>query len=171
MWVICDTTDCYLFSSNSRGQLFRSQTSRTSFPHGMSQPVIAVDDSRQGTSLAASHVYRVTGTGKYLLLGQAFGGDGHGYLRSWTAARLTGPWTSQADSPAHPFAGANDVTFAAAPWTSNIVDGELVRDGYDQNLSVSPCYLQLLYLGLDHRFSDNRSFGIGLLTQTNSTCG
>jgi hypothetical protein len=171
MWVICDTTDCYLFSSDNRGQLFRSQTSRTSFPRGMSQPVVAVDAPENSTSLAASHVYRVAGTSRYLLLGQAFGGDGHGYLRSWTATRLTGPWTSQAGSPDHPFAGANNVTFAGSPWTSDIVDGELVRDGYDQNLSISPCRLQLLYLGLDHRFSDNRSFGIGLLTQTNSRCG
>jgi hypothetical protein len=171
MWVICDTSDCHLFSSDNHGQLFRSQTSRARFPQGMTQPVVAVDDSRQGTSLAASHVYRVTGTGKYLLLGQAFGGDGHGYLRSWTATRLAGPWTSQTADPAHPFAGANNITFPAGPWTSDIVDGEIVRDGYDQNLSISPCRLQLLYLGLDHRFSDNRSFGLGLLTQTNSRCG
>ena len=171
MWVICDQRDCFLFSSDNHGHLFRSQTSRTSFPHGMTQPVVAVNDQRQGTSLAASHVYKVAGTGQYLLLGQAFGGDGHGYLRSWTATRLAGPWTPQAGSPPRPFAGAKDVTFTATPWTSDVVDGELVRDGYDQNLSVSPCHLQLLYLGLDNRFSGNQAFGIGLLTQTNSTCG
>ena len=171
MWVICDQRDCYLFSSDNRGHLFRSQTSRTRFPHGMSQPVVAVDDSRQRTSLAASHVYRVAGTGQYLLLGQAFGGDGHGYLRSWTAGRLSGPWTPQAGSPPRPFAGASNVSFAAPPWTSDIVDGELVRDGYDESLSVSPCRLQLIYLGLDPRFSGNKAFGLGLLTQTNSQCG
>jgi endo-1,4-beta-xylanase len=170
MWVICDPSNCHLFASDSHGRLLRSQTSRARFPQGMTQPVVAVDDSRQGTSLAASHVYRVTGTGKYLLLGQAFGGDGHAYLRSWTATRLAGPWTSQTGNPAHPFAGANNITFPAGPWTSDIVDGEIVRDGYDQHLSISPCRLQLLYLGLDRRFSDNRSFGLGLLTQTNSTC-
>jgi hypothetical protein len=171
MWVICDKRDCYLFSSDNRGHLFRSQTSRTRFPHGVSQPVVAVDGSRQGTSLAASHVYRVAGTGQYLLLGQAFGGDGKGYLRSWTASRLNGPWTPQAGSPPRPFAGASNVTFAAPAWTSHIVDGELVRDGYDENLSVSPCRLQLIYLGLDPRFRGNRAFGLGRLTQTNSQCG
>jgi len=169
-WVICDDTTCYLFSSDNRGHLFRSQTSKASFPNGMNQPVIAAQDAGQGSTFAASRVYQVTGTGRYLLTSQAFGGDGHGYLRSWTAPSIAGPWTSLADTPATPFAGAGNITFAGGAWTSDVVWGELIRDGVDQRLTVSPCQLRLLYLGLDHRFQDNRTFQIGLLTQTNSTC-
>jgi Glycosyl hydrolase family 62 len=170
MGVICDDTDCYLFSSDNHGHLFRSQTPKASFPNGMSQPVVAAADSGQGTTFAASRVYSVTGTGQYLLLSQAFGGDGHGYLRSWTSPRLTGPWTPLAGTSATPFAGAADITFSPSPWTSDVVAGELIRDGDDQKLTVSPCHLRLLFLGLDHAFHDNRVFRIGLLTQTNSTC-
>ena len=170
MGVICDDTDCYLFSSDNHGHLFRSQTPKASFPNGMSQPVIAATDSGQGTTFAASRVYKVTGTGQYLLLSQAFGGDGHGYLRSWTSPRLTGPWTPLAGTPTTPFAGKANITFSPSPWTSDIVAGELIRDGYDQTLTISPCHLRLLFLGLNQTYHDNRVFQIGLLTQTNSTC-
>jgi endo-1,4-beta-xylanase len=170
MGVICDDTDCYLFSSDNHGHLFRSQTPKASFPNGMSQPVVAAADSGQGTTFAASRVYKVTGTGQYLLLSQAFGGDGHGYLRSWTSPRLTGPWTPLAGTPTTPFAGKANITFSPSPWTSDIVAGELIRDGYDQTLTISPCHLRLLFLGLNQTYHDNRVFQIGLLTQTNSTC-
>jgi len=136
----------------------------------MSQPVIAAQDSGQGTTFAASRVYQIAGTGHYLLTSQAFGGDGHGYLRSWTATGIAGPWTPLADTPATPFAGAGNIAFPAGTWTSDVVWGELIRDGVDQKQTVSPCQLRLLYLGLDHRFQDNQAFQIGLLTQTNSTC-
>jgi endo-1,4-beta-xylanase len=169
-WVICDRTNCYLFSSDNRGHLFRSQTAKASFPKGMSQPVIAARDSGQGTTFAASHVYQVDGTGQYLLLSQAFGPDGNGYLRSWTATSIRGPWKSLADTPGKPFAGAADITFTGRAWTSHILEGELIRDGVDQTLAVNPCQLRLVVLGLDSRFKDNRTYQIGLLRQTNSTC-
>jgi endo-1,4-beta-xylanase len=169
-WVICDQATCSLFSSDNRGHLFRSQTPKASFPNGMSQPVIAAQEVGQGTTFASSRVYQVAGTGRYLLTSQAFGGDGHGYLRSWTATSIAGRWTPLADTPATPFAGAGNITFPAAPWTSDVVRGELVRDGVDQTLTVSPCQLRLIFLGLDPRFEDNRNFQIGLLTQTNSGC-
>lgn len=170
MSVICDETDCHLFSSDNRGHLFRSQTPKASFPRGMSQPVIAAQDSGQGTTFAASRVYEVAGTGRYLLLSQAFGPDGHGYLRSWTSPRIAGPWTSLADTPATPFAGAANIAFSATAWTQDFIQGELIRDGYDERLTVSPCQLRLLYLGVDHRFRDQEAFRIGLATQTNSAC-
>ncbi len=170
MWVICDNADCYLFSSDNRGHLFRSQTSKQSFPNGMSPPVIAAQSTGQGTTFSASHVYRVSGTGQYLLLAQAFGGDGHAYLRSWTSPHIAGPWTPLDDTPAKPFAGAANVASSGGPWTGDIVYGEVLREGYDQSLTVNPCQLRLLAVGLDRRFNDNRSLQIGLLTQTNSTC-
>jgi endo-1,4-beta-xylanase len=170
MWVICDEKDCYLFSSDNRGHLFRSQTPKATFPDGMSQPVIAAKDSGQATSFAASRVYQVAGTGQYLLLSPAFAGNGHGYLRSWTSRRIAGPWSPLADTPSTPFASEANIAFSPSPWTGSIVQGELIRDGYDQRLVVSPCHLQLLYLGLDPHFQDHQAFQIGLLTQTNPTC-
>lgn len=168
-WVICDDTTCYLYSSDNRGHLFRSQTPKASFPNGMDQPVVAAQDTRQGSTFAAGRVYRVSGTGQYLLLSQAFGPDGHAYLRSWTAASPAGPWTSLASVPAAPFAGAADIS-PAGPLTSDIARGELIRSTNDETLTVNPCQLQLLYLALDNRFQDNRTFQIALLTQTNSVC-
>jgi endo-1,4-beta-xylanase len=169
-WVICDQATCYLFSSDNRGHLFRSQTAISAFPGGMSQPVIAAQDVGHGTTFAASRVYQVAGTGHYLLVSQAFGPDGHAYLRSWTAAGIAGTWTALAATPATPFAGAADIAFPAGPWTSDVVRGELIRAGVDQSLTVDPCRLQLIYLGLDRRFPDNRTFQLALLTQTTTGC-
>ena len=169
MWVSCDDVSCYLFSSDSRGHLFRSRTSAADFPGGMSPPVIAAQ-SDGGTTFAADRVYKVAGASKYLLLAQAFGPDGRGYLRSWTSPRIDGRWVPLADTPANPFVGRSNVATATAPWTASVLHGELLRDGYDQTLTVSPCRLQLLALGLDERHHDDSAFQIGLLTQANPTC-
>lgn len=168
-WVVCDDTTCYLFTSDNRGHLFRSQTPKASFPNGMDQPVVAAQDTGRGNTFAGSRVYRVSGTSQYLLLSQAFGPDGHAYLRSWTSTSISAPWTPLANSSAVPFAGAADIS-PAGPLTTDVARGELIRSANDETLTISPCQLQLLYLGLDHRFQDNRIYQIGLLTQTNSTC-
>src|SRR5690349_8694695 len=41
MWVICDSANCYLFSSDDNGHLYRSQTSVSQFPNGFTNTVIA----------------------------------------------------------------------------------------------------------------------------------
>ena len=33
------------------------------------------------------------------------------------------------------------------PWTDNVSHGELLRDGYDQTLTVDPGHLRLLFQG------------------------
>lgn len=173
MWVICDDTHAYLFSSDTDGHLYRSRTTLADFPSGMSQPVIAAQDRSGAESFTADNVYRITGTDQYLLLTQAFDSDGRSYLRSWTSAALSGAWTPLSPGSSEPFAGAENITFAGTPWTSDIGQGELLRDGNDQTLTIDPCRLQFLYHGTASGSSREVTTGpwrLGLLTQTNSTC-
>lgn len=173
MWVICDSSTCYLFSSDENGHLYRSQTSLAAFPNGMSQPVVALQETDPNRLHEAGNVFAIAGTNRYLLLGEALGADGRRYSRSWTATRPTGPWTPLADSQARPFAGAGTVTFTGPPWTLDISHGEPLRAGADQTMPVDPCRLRYVYDGHDPTASGSQEtlpWQLGLLTQTNSTC-
>lgn len=172
MWVICDDSDCFLFSSDDNGHLYRSQTSLAEFPNGMSDPVIAMSDSDRNKLFEASCVYTVEGGG-YLLLIEAIGSDGNRYFRSWTADSLSGSWTPLADTEANPFARANNVVFDDGAWTKSISHGEMVRDQTDQTLTISPCNLRFLYQGMDPGAGGDYNslpWRLGLITQTNSAC-
>jgi GH35 family endo-1,4-beta-xylanase/poly(3-hydroxybutyrate) depolymerase len=172
MWVICDDTNCYLFSSDDNGHLYRSQTSLANFPNGMSQPVITLQDPNKFALFEASNVYKVAGSNTYLLVVEALGARGR-YYRSWTATSLGGTWTPLADSENNPFAGAANTTFAAGAWTNEISHGEAIRSGYDQTMTINPCKMQYLYQGRDPSSGGDYNtlpWKLGLLTQTNSTC-
>ncbi|MEV6616679.1 non-reducing end alpha-L-arabinofuranosidase family hydrolase [Streptomyces sp. NPDC051051] len=172
MWVICDSANCHLFSSDDNGHLYRSQTSVGQFPGGFTNTVIAAQDSKYAL-FEASNVYRVQDTNQYLLLVEAIGSDGRRYFRSWTASSLAGSWTPLAASESNPFARASNVSFPAGSWTRDISHGEMIRAGHDQTLSINSCRLQYLYQGLNpHASGDYNSlpWRLGLLTQTNSTC-
>jgi endo-1,4-beta-xylanase len=162
MWVICDDTNCYLFSSDQQGHLYRSRTSLANFPNGMGQTVIALQDPNRLNLLNSTNVYKVAGTDQYLLIVEAVGSDGAGYLRSWTATGLAGSWTPLAATESHPFARSSNVAFPGNAWTKGISHGELVRDSYDQALSINPCRLRYLYHG--------QTYQLGLLTQNSSAC-
>jgi len=78
-----------------------------------------------------------------------------------------------ANTESNPFAGANNVTFNGTPWTQSISHGELIRDGSDQTMQISPCQLRDLYQGVDPGSTalyNLLPWRLGLLTQTNSTC-
>ena len=172
MWVICDSANCYLFSSDDNGHLYRSQTTVSQFPNGFTNTVIAAQDSKYAL-FEASNVHKVQGGNQYLLLVEAIGSDGRRYFRSWTATSLAGSWTALAASESNPFARANNVTFPAGSWTKDVSHGEVIRAGYDQTLTIPACRLQYLYQGLDPSASgDYHSlpWRLGLLTQTNSSC-
>ncbi|MEV6551077.1 non-reducing end alpha-L-arabinofuranosidase family hydrolase [Streptomyces sp. NPDC051597] len=172
MWVICDNANCYLFSSDDNGHLYRSQTTVGQFPNGFTNTVIAAQDSRNAL-FEASNVYKVQGTNQYLLLVEAIGSDGRRYFRSWTAGSLAGSWTPLAASESNPFARANNVTFPAGAWSRDISHGEMIRAGYDQTLTIPSCRLQYLYQGLNPNAGGDYNslpWRLGLLTQTNSTC-
>ena len=173
MWVICDAANCYLFSSDDNGHLYRSQTSLASFPGGMSQPVIALQDANRTDLFEASNVYQVQGAGRYLLIVEAIGARGR-YFRSWTSTDIAGSWTPLAATEGNPFAGAANVAFNGTPWTVDISHGEMVRSGTaDQTLTIDPCRMQYLYQGRDPNSGGDYNslpWRLGLLTQTNSVC-
>jgi endo-1,4-beta-xylanase len=152
-WVICDDANCHLFFSDDNGHWYRSQTAVADFPSGFGEPVVVLRDDANPTRLyEASNVYRVKGTNKYLALVEAFDADSgqHRYFRSWTADALDGDWTPLKDTYAAPFASSVNVGFLTIPrWTQDISHGEMIRDGYDQLLTIDTCQLQYLYQGLD----------------------
>ncbi|MGP4006834.1 non-reducing end alpha-L-arabinofuranosidase family hydrolase [Streptomyces sp. 4N124] len=172
MWVICDSANCYLFSSDDNGHLYRSQTTVGQFPNGFTNTVIAAQDSKYAL-FEASNVYKVQGSNQYLLLVEAIGSDGRRYFRSWTSGSLAGSWTPLAASESNPFARANNVTFPSGAWTRDISHGEMIRAGYDQTLTIPSCRLQYLYQGMNPNAGGDYNllpWRLGLLTQTNSTC-
>ncbi|KAH9142229.1 hypothetical protein AeRB84_013679 [Aphanomyces euteiches] len=158
MFVICDSANCYLFSSDDDGHLYRSQTSISNFPNGISQPVIAMQDTSNIYALfEASAVYKAGS--QYLLLVEAIGSDGNRYFRSWTANSLGGSWTPLANTEANPFARSNN-------------SRELIRTQTDQTISLDLCKpIRFLYQGLNPSASGDYNalpWQLGLLTQTNS---
>ena len=95
--------------------------------------------------------YKIKGTDKYLTLVEGLGPSR--YYRAYISDRLDGEWTPipDADTYEEPFAGINNVTFedGVEPWTSDISHGELIRDGYDETLTIDPENLQMLFQGRD----------------------
>lgn len=172
MWVVCDAANCYLFSSDDNGHLYRSQTTVGQFPNGMTNTVIAMSDPNPYALFEASNVYKVQGQNQYVLIIEAIGSQGR-YFRSWTSNALNGSWTPLAASESNPFAGAANVSFPGGSWTRDISHGEVVRTVVDQTLTISPCQIRYLYQGRDPNSGGDYNslpWRLGLLTQTNSTC-
>lgn len=172
MWVICDSSDCYLFSSDDNGRLYRSQTTLDNFPNGMGNTAIALSDSNKFNLFEAACVYKIAG-GDYLLIVEAIGGNGDRWFRSWTSPSINGSWADQANTEDNPFARSNNVVFSGTPWTTSISHGEIVRNRTDQTLTIDPCNLRFLYQGVGSTVTDDYNslpWRIGLLTQTNSAC-
>jgi len=69
-WMICDGSNCYLFSSDDNGHIYRSQTTLANFPNGFGNTVIALQDSRFAL-FEGGAVYKVVGSNQYLLLQEA----------------------------------------------------------------------------------------------------
>jgi hypothetical protein len=171
-WVICDDTHAYLFFTGDNGRLYRSRTTIDSFPQGMSDPEIVIQETRE-TLFEGSMTYKIKGTDMYLTLVEGLGPSR--YYRAFTSDRLDGEWTpvAQADTYPSPFAGINNVTFAEGvePWTRDISHGELIRDGYDQTLTIDPKNLQMLYQGRDPASGGpyhSLPYRLGLLTRDES---
>ena len=168
-WVICDSTNCHMFFGNNNGYLFRSQTPLGSFPGGFGTPVVVMKSSTANDFYGGVSVYKVKGSSKYLLLAEAVGTSWH-YIRSWTADALDGTWTTLADTESNPFAGLSNLTFSSSSWTKDVSEGELVRDGYDETMTVNPCNLQYVYQGRNAYTTDPPTaypWRVALLTKTN----
>jgi len=149
-WMICDDTHAYLFFTGDNGHVYRSLTKIEDFPKGMSDPEIVIEGPRNDV-FEGSMTYKIKGADTYLTLVEAIGPAR--YYRAWISDRLDGGWTpvQDADTWQKPFAGINNVTFedGVTPWTRDISHGELIRDGYDETLTIDPNNLQLLYQGRD----------------------
>ncbi|HEY3869085.1 MAG TPA: non-reducing end alpha-L-arabinofuranosidase family hydrolase [Actinocrinis sp.] len=174
-WMICDTANCYLFSMDDNGHLYRSTTPLADFPNGFtnSDTVIAASNTTPDNFFEADNVYKVDGSNQYLLIVEAIGSNGRRYFTSYTASSLQGTWSPLANTQSDPFAAASNVTFSGTAWTQDISSGEAVRSGYDQTDTISPCNLQYVYQG--HDPSSTVSYNllpwrIGMLTQTNPGC-
>ena len=172
-WMICDAANCYLFSSDDNGHIYRSADHAGELPERL----------RQHRHRAAGLQFRPL-RGQRGLQGRGHrtstcccrrpsARDGRRWYRSFTSNSLTGPWTPLAATESNPFARSNNVTFRGGAWTQDISHGELIRAGNDQTLTINPCNLQFLYQGLDPNAGGDYSqlpWRMGLLTQTNSTC-
>lgn len=172
-WTVCDTTTCYLFSSDDNGHLYRSETSLASFPNGFTNTVIAMEDANRYRLFEASNVYKVAGQDTWLLVHEAFDTAGKRYFRSWTAPSVEGPWAPLADTEENPFARASNVTFPGGAWTRDISHGEMIRSGTDQTMEISACDLRYAYQGMDPASTadyNDLPWRIGLLTQTSPAC-
>ena len=149
-WLICDDTHAYLFFTGDNGRFYRSRTKIEDFPHGMSEPEIAIEETRE-TLFEGSMTYKIKGTDKYLTLIEGLS-PGRFY-RAYVADRLDGKWNpvAGADTFERPFAGIKNVTFeeGVKPWTIDISHGELIREGYDETVTIDPKNLQMLYQGRD----------------------
>ena len=182
MWVICDKDNCHLFSSDDNGRLYRSQTSLVNFPSGMSEPVVALENTQNKYALyEGACVYAIRDGAcpdKFLLLVEAFGSDGQRYFRSWTSKKLDGTWKPLADTEGNPFArSTNSVPAggATALWTKQISHGEVVRSLTDQTLPIDVCKLSFLHQGMAPATPGSTPFNslpwkLGMLTLTNPNC-
>lgn len=171
--IICDDTHAYLFFTGDNGRFYRSRTKIEDFPQGMSDPEVAIQDSRDNL-FEGSMTYKIRGTDTYLTIIEALRQARH--YRAWISDDLNGEWKplADADSWDSPFAGISNVSFeeGVESWTRDISHGELLRDNYDQTPTINPNALRFLFQG---REPDSGGpyhmlpYRLGLLTQDEST--
>ena len=148
--MIADDTHIYLFFTGDDGRFWRSRTTIKEFPNGMSDPELAIQESRNDL-FEGSITYKIKGSDYYITLIEALSPTR--YYRAWISKDLNGEWTplEGADSFETPFAGTNNVTFedGVEPWTREFSHGEMLRDGYDEKMIIDPENLQFLFQGND----------------------
>lgn len=144
-WIICDAERAYLFYTSLNGKMWRLWTRLEDFPKGFAHPEVAL----KADVFEASHTYRLRGLDKYLTVIEA-GQSGRRYYKAYLADRLDGDWRPLADTREKPFAGAANIRPAQGVelWTDNISHGELIRDGYDETMTVDPARLKFVFQGV-----------------------
>ena len=163
-WIICDDQHAYLFLTSLNGKMWRLRTELDDFPQGFGHCEIALE----AKIFEASHTYRIKGMDKFLTIIEE---DGRRYYKAYVADRLDGRWTPIADSPEVPFASWHNICPAPGvpAWTDNVSHGELVRDGYDQTLTIDPTNLRFVFQGMLDADKSGKGYGqfnwrIGMLT-------
>ena len=151
---ICDAEKAHLFYTSLNGRMWRVETALAEFPRGWSEPKLAL----RGDIFEASHTYRLKGMDKYLTIIEE---NGRRYYKAYLADRLDGEWTPVADTAEKPFAGWKNIRPACGvePWTDNVSHGELIRDGYDQTLTVDPANLRLVFQGMLDKHKAGKGYG------------
>jgi endo-1,4-beta-xylanase len=159
-WVICDSTDCYLFFCADNGSFYRASTPIGNFPNGFSTPVVVASDS-EFAMFEADNVYTVEGGG-YLANIEALGSTGR-YFRALWANSLGGTWYDLGNTASFstPFLGINNTTFESgvSAWTTSFSSGGMLIDGNDQTDSINPNDLAFLYQGASQQAYQNDSYG------------
>jgi len=163
-WIICDDQRAYLFLTSLDGKMWRLWTRLEDFPSGFGHCEIALE----AKIYEASHTYKLKGMDKFLTIIEE---NGRRYYKAYLADRLDGNWLPLADTADRPFAGWNNIRPAAGvePWTDNVSHGELVRDGYDETLTVDPANLRFIFQGMLDKHKSGKEYGqfqwrIGMLT-------
>ena len=153
-WIICDDDRAYLFLTNLNGKMWRLSTKLEDFPKGFDNCKLAL----QAKIFEASHTYKIKGSDKYLTVIEE---NGRRYYKAYLADRLDGEWVPIADTADKPFAGWKNVRpgQGVEPWTDNISHGELIRDGYDQTLTVDCENLQFIFQGMWDKHKSGKNYG------------
>lgn len=163
-WIISDERRVYLFYTSLDGRMWRLWTRLEDFPRGFGHCELAL----QAKVFEASHTYRLKGLDQYLTIIEE---NGRRFYKAYVADQLDGEWRPVADTAERPFAGWNNIRPAPGvePWTDNISHGELLRDGYDETLTVDPANLRFLFQGMWDKDKAGSAYGqfqwrLGLLT-------
>lgn len=163
-WVICDNAKAHLFYTSLNGQMWRRETKLADFPHGWSEPVLAL----KADIFEASHTYRLQGRDEYLTIVEAQAPNRR-YYKAYVADRLEGPWKGLADSLANPFAARENVR-QSPEWTASFSHGELLRSGVNERMEVDPARLRFFFQGVSEEDYRETKYGgipwkLGLLEQ------
>ncbi|MHC4533886.1 MAG: non-reducing end alpha-L-arabinofuranosidase family hydrolase [Planctomycetota bacterium] len=163
-WIICDNKRAYLFLTSLNGKMWRLWTRLKEFPRGFDHCELALE----AKIFEASHTYKLKGMDKYLTVIEE---NGRRYYKAYLADQLDGEWLPVADTAERPFAGWKNIrpALGVEPWTDNVSHGELIRDGFDQTLTVDPCNLRFIFQGMWDKNKSGRGYGqfqwrIGMLT-------
>jgi len=153
-WVICDEARAHLFFTSNDGRMWRAETKLADFPGGWSQPSVVLRDD----IFEAGHTYRLKGLDRFLTVVEAVDA-GRRYYKAYLADRLDGEWKPLATTKEKPFAGPINVRDSGPHWTDSFSHGELLRDGFDQNLEVDPVNLRFLFQGVTDEAKRGKAYG------------
>ena len=154
-WIICDDTKAHLFFTTLDGHMWREETALENFPHGWSQPSLAI----QADIFEASHIYRLNKENLFITLVEAQGGHGWRYYKAYLADKLAGPWRPLAAEKDNAFASMNNVHQVEGRWTDSISHGELLRAGFDQHLEANTENMRFLFQGVSDKDRQGKNYG------------
>lgn len=159
-WIICDETHAYMFFTDDHGRFFRSRTTLADFPNGFDEPVVAMQDKTPRELFEGSCTYKIKGTSQYLTLIEAGNERWKRYYKAFIADRLDGEWRPLAATWGNSFADTTRIRTedGSKLWTEDISHGGLVRDGYDQTLTIDPSKLELLYQAIGNGEGEGKGY-------------